>query len=137
MIMAFFLCNALSDWLIREVILSIVWLENRGKYNKLRRFKEGVGFQQILTMSYLKEHVNTYQKEFSVWYSYKKAFAIVSSLLTVILIVVQICFHNEAMLEVINGVVLIPSVIIALVLCLQFDINRNTKYDRIRIARKK
>ena len=81
MIIAFFLLNALSDWLIRQVILSIVWLENRGKYNKVSSYKKGVSFQQILTMSYLKEHVNTYKKEFSVWFSYKKAFATATSVI--------------------------------------------------------
>ena len=131
------LMNLGSIFFIRQMIWSIVWCDKGGKYNHLRKLKENQGFVSKYSMVYLRTYTNDHSKAFDFWLTVKRiqtVFCIASVLLSVVFAFVYdsvVVFANSYCM-----VYTIISFLVAICFTLQFDTNRNTKYDRARIRKK-
>ena len=127
------LMNLGSVFFIRQMIWSIVWCDKGGKYNHLRRLKQDQGFVSKLSMTYLMEHTNNHRKSFVFWIAVKKihfAFVVMGVLAFAVLLI----FYNKvtALANWYCIALTIASFLSTICFAFQFDINRNTKYDRER-----
>ena len=129
--------NAISYWFMRCVIISIAWLEIRGKINRITKLKSGVPLWDRITMQYLSAYVTRHQKELRFWFVVKRGFTAVEISLTVLYGVLAFLGFLPDASAAICRIILIQSGIIAAIMCFQFDIERNTKYDRMRIRKQK
>ena len=121
---------------IREMLWSIVWCDKGGKYNSLRELKNGRTVRQKITMLYLMPHVKKHYNEFLFWYRVKKIF-VVSQVVLLILYFVFAFIKTSYLYEVIMFLIILQSGIIFIIFRLQRDANRSTKYDRIRMGKRR
>lgn len=121
---------------IRHIIWSIVWCEKGGKYNKLSKLKRGIGIIQRITMRYLSPEINHYKRPYLFWMNVKKAFIIAESIAISIYILCMFLWQVSIVVEIIMILINAQAFLLVLLMRFQFDINRNTKYDRIRIAQR-
>ena len=127
------LMNLGSVFFIRETIWSIVWCDKGGKYNHLRRLKQDQTLMAKWNMAYLRNHTNENTKAFDFWIAIKKIhfifvmIGILASAALLLLYDTVTVFANCYCIA-----FMIVSFLSAVCFALQFDINRNTKYDRER-----
>ena len=132
-----FSINLVSYYLIRQVIWSIVWCDKGGKYKNIRKLKEGQSIISKFSMLYLKKQVNNNIKAFNRWIYAKNihSFFVVTNIIVTLVLLV----NYDSLKDLSNSyciVYMILSFIDGCFFSLQFDINRNTKYDRNRIFKK-
>ena len=127
------LMNLGSVFFIRQMIWSIVWCDKGGKYNHLRQLKQGQCFVSKLSMTYLREYANNHRKAFDFWITVKKihsAFVVIGVFASAVLLILYntiTAFANWYCIA-----LTIVSFLSTIYFAFQFDINRNTKYDRER-----
>ena len=131
----FFICNISSYYLIRDIIWSIVWCDKDGNSNNLMKLKRNRSFSQKVSMNYLMCHVNDHKNAFVFWIRVKSLFKY-SELILGVLYLVCLLLKINLVLEIIMIFILVQSVLISWIIGMQSDINRNTKYDRIRLEKK-
>ena len=122
--------DAMTYFEIREVLWSIVWLERRGKYSKLRRFKKTLPLMDRLTMRPLAQYVEKNRKPYEFWLKVKSVFVVVQAVLLGVS-AASFWFHEDVF-ECVRIAVLVQVFIWFLALRLQFDSEKCTKYDRKR-----
>ena len=127
-----------SRFFIRQMIWSIVWCDMGGKYNKLMKLKQGQNIFSRLNMQYLQNFTHQNIKQFHFWINVKRIhFAI---MIVNIFAILSLTIFYRSISKIANIYCmgyLILSFLIATICAFQFDINRNTKYDRKRISKKK
>ena len=127
-----------SCFFIRDMIWSIVWCDMGGKYNKLMKLKQGQNIFSRLNMQYLQNFTHQNIKQFHFWINVKRIhFAI---MIVNIFAILSFTIFYRSISKIANIYCmgyLILSFLIATICAFQFDINRNTKYDRKRISKKK
>ena len=132
------LLNFVSCFFIRQIIWSIVWCDKGGKYNKLMKLKQGQNIFSRLNMQYLQNFIHQNIKQFDFWINVKRInFAI---MIINIFAILSFTISYRSISKIANVYCmgyLILSFLIATICAFQFDINRNTKYDRKRISKKK
>ena len=131
----FLLSNLGSYFQIRTIIWSIVWCDKGGKFNRVTKLKQAQSFTKRFRMNYLIEHTNVHQKNLKFWLCIKSLFEIGQGLLLVVGTVC--CLLDTYVSHLIVNVICLESLLVMLILLCQSGINRNTKYDRIRMNRKK
>ena len=130
----FLLSNFGSYFQIRTIIGSIVWCDKGGKFNRVMKLKQAQSFTKRFRMNYLIEHTNVHQKNLKFWLCIKSFFEIGQGLLLVVGTVC--CLLDTYVSHLIVNVIFVESLLVMLILVCQSGINRNTKYDRIRMNRK-
>ncbi len=129
--------NLFSCYLIREVIWSIVWCDRGGKYRNIRKLKKDQSIISKFSMLYLKKQLNNYIKPFNRWMYVKNihGFLVVANIVITLILLVN---YNsiKGLSDGYCVVYMILTFIDGLFFSFQFDINRNTKYDRKRISKK-
>jgi hypothetical protein len=109
-----------------------------GKYNKLMKLKQGQNIFSRLNMQYLQNFTHQNIKQFHFWINVKRIhFAI---MIVNIFAILSFTIFYRSISKIANIYCmgyLILSFLIATICAFQFDINRNTKYDRKRISKKK
>ena len=132
------LLNFVSCFFIRQIIWSIVWCDKGGKYNKLMKLKQGQNIFSRLNMQYLQNFIHQNIKQFHFWINVKRInFAI---MIINIFAILSFTISYRSISKIANVYCmgyLILSFLIATICTFQFDINRNTKYDRKRNLKKK
>lgn len=132
------LIDFVSCFYIRQVIWSIVWCDKGGKYNKLMKLKQGQNIFSRLNMQYLQNFIHQNIRQFHFWINVKRLhFAI---MIINIFAILGFTFFYRSISKIANIYCmgyLILSFLTATVCAFQFDTNKNTKYDRKRISRKK
>jgi len=133
-----FLFNVGAYFFIRSLIWSIVWCDRGGKSNKLSRLKRGRTVAEKISMAYLCEYITVHSKEFRFWCRVRRIFAITSFAVCLIGILLGVFYSSAVGFANVFGIgYLALSIVFANVFMWQFDLNRNSKYDRKRIAGKK
>ena len=134
----FFLMNAISYVFMRWVLFSIVWLERGGKNTKTQKLYKTVSFRERLSMRFLSPYVVRHAKEFRIWFTAKQLLVAVEVPLMVLYAgIVFLDLLPEDTCAVVCTVLLVQAGIITAIMCCQFDINRNTRYDRMRRRKQK
>ena len=132
------LIDFVSCFFIRQVIWSIVWCDKGEKYNKLMKLKQGQNIFSRLNMQYLQNFIHQNIRQFHFWINVKRLhFAI---MIINIFAILGFTFFYRSISKIANIYCmgyLILSFLTATVCAFQFDTNKNTKYDRKRISRKK
>lgn len=129
--------NLVSCYFIREVIWSIVWCDRGGKYRNIRKLKKDQSIISNFSMLYLKKQLNNYIKPFNRWMYVKNIhgfFVAVNIVTTLILLV-----NYDSIKGLSDGYCIVYTILTfidGLFFSFQFDINRNTKYDRKRMSKK-
>ncbi|MBQ2940087.1 MAG: hypothetical protein IJE00_06935 [Clostridia bacterium] len=127
-----FLLVCESWFLIREILWSIVWCEQGGKYRNIRQLKEKATLWNRIRMRYLQQYVSQYKKAFTFWHLFLRMFTICESIFIFLYIVLLLFFFDFTIARVIMLVLFGQAFLLFLFIAFQFDINRNTKYDRLR-----
>ena len=129
----FFTC-----FFIRQIIWSIVWCDKGGKYNNLMKLKQGQKIFSKLNMKYLQNFIHQNTKQFHFWMNVKHFHFAIMAINMFVILGFTILYHSVSKIANIYCMVyLILSFLTFGACAFQFDINRNTKYDRKRISKKK
>ena len=131
-----FICLIAGYFFINDIIWSIVWCDNGGKYNTLKKLKKGKSIVDILTMKYLEECVTDHKKAFRFWRVIKKIYIILELLLLNTYLLLYVFAKDIIYSQIIMIIIVSQSVVCSLVIIFQTDTNRNTKYDRARLDQK-
>ncbi len=132
------LINIPTFLLIKSYIWSIIWCDKGGKYNSLRRFKRTLSISERLGVKSVIQHLTLYKREYKIWRTIELLFIIISTILMCGYIAIYIFAEDQGVTKDISFyVTLFVSSAFYIFMCLKFDWNRNTKFDRIRMARKK
>lgn len=123
--------------LIKSYIWSIIWCDKGGKYNSLRRFKRTLSIRERLGVKSVIQHISSYKKEYKVWRKLELLFIIISTILMCVYFAVYMLIEDKNVTKDVAYVTLFVSSAFYIFMCLKYDWNRNTKFDRIRMARKK
>lgn len=123
--------------LIKSYIWSIIWCDKGGKYNSLRRFKRTLSISERLGVKSVIQHISSYKKEYKVWRKLELLFIIISTILMCVYFAVYMLIEDKNVTKDVAYVTLFVSSAFYIFMCLKYDWNRNTKFDRIRMARKK
>lgn len=123
--------NLLNYYMIRDIIWSIVWCDKGGKYNSLKKLKRNKSYFQKISMRYLEEYTDVHRKNYRFWIKFKLGFEIVEF---VFLLAYFVCImlDNSIYCKILKIVIILQSFLMSVILIMQSDINRNTKYDRLR-----
>lgn len=131
------LINIPTFLLIKSYIWSIIWCDKGGKYNSLRRFKRTLSISERLGVKSVIQHISSYKKEYKVWRKLELLFIIISTILVCVYFAVYMLIEDKNVTKDVAYVTLFVSSAFYIFMCLKYDWNRNTKFDRIRMARKK
>ncbi len=131
------LINIPTFLLIKSYIWSIIWCDKGGKYNSLRRFKRTLSISERLGVKSVIQHISSYKKEYKVWRKLELLFIIISTILMCVYFAVYMLIEDKNVTKDVAYVTLFVSSAFYIFMCLKYDWNRNTKFDRIRMARKK
>ena len=123
--------------LIKSYIWSIIWCDKGGKYNSLRRFKRTLSISERLGVKSVIQHISSYKKEYKVWRKLELLFIIISTILMCGYFAVYMLIEDKNVKKDVAYVTLFVSSAFYIFMCLKYDWNRHTKFDRIRMARKK
>ena len=123
--------------LIKSYIWSIIWCDKGGKYNSLRRFKRTLSISERLGVKSVIQHISSYKKEYKVWRKLELLFIIISTILMCVYFAVYMLIEDKNVTKDVAYVTLFVSSAFYIFMRLKYDWNRNTKFDRIRMARKK
>ena len=130
--------NLISYFFIRCLIWSIVWCDKGGKQNKLSKLNRQKRIADKISMAHLRDFVNSHTKQFDFWYRIKQIFVIVEFIFAVVGVIGG-CLYSYLVIcaNIFILFYLLESFIFAWIFMLQFDTSRNSKYDRMRLARKR
>lgn len=132
------LSSVFNYYSIREEIWSIVWCDNRGKkYGQLKALKNGHSFVEKFKMEYLSSHIRSFQKEYRFWMNFKKAFEIVELALFLICFACVFFVESHPFLKYIMIASVVQAVAVSLWFGFAVQFNNKSKYDRIRIQKKR
>ena len=121
------LINFYSHFLIRMLIESIVRCDRHCGYKSLKRIKLNHMWHERLTQNYYKQYLTNYRKAFKFWFFIKKLhLSILISLLCISLMISYVCMNHVFAIT-----FFVLSSLFAVVVMVQFDTKRRTKYDRI------
>ncbi len=124
--------------LIKSYIWSIVWCDKGGKYNSFRRFKRDLCIKERLGIKSVIQHLTLYKREYKIWRTIELSFIIISTILMCGYIAIYIFAEDQGVTKDISFyVTLFVSCVFFIFISLKYDWNRDTKFDRIRMARKK
>ena len=122
---------------IRQMIWSIVWCDKGGKYNRWMKLKQGQNIFSRLKMKYLQSFLHQNIKPFHFWMNAKRIHFAIMVIHIFAVVGFTIFYHSISKIANIYCMgYLILSFLFNVVCVFQFDINRNTKYDRMRISKK-
>ncbi len=113
--------------LIRAIISSIVFCE-MGK--KAKRIKS----EKNITMSYLSDYIIKYKKPYDFWMKIRRIYVVVELLILAVYLLFPLTGCDLLLPFALNTA---QAFIWFIVISVQFDFNRNTKYDRVRQAKHK
>lgn len=122
-------------FLIRSVIWSIIWCEIGGKSKKLKKLKNKVGLFDRVKMKYLYDYVKNYQREYNFWMRVKSIYVFVEFVFTFVCITFFFIRKYVFRKYLIIGF-FIQTLVFFLIISFNFDHNRNTKYDRMRMNKR-
>lgn len=128
------LFDIINYYSIRRIIWSVVWCDHGGKYRKLKNISKNQPFYNVATMKYLKQYVSEDQKQFDFWINIKRIF--VASEFLILIIWFALVLINGFLAKVILIAIFFQAFIIFLLLNIQEDAHRNTKYDNVRLMKK-
>ena len=111
--------------LIRGIIWSIAGCSIGKKTRRSQPFKES----KNITMSYLSPYITEYRKQFCFWMKVKLLYVIFELILLIVYLLLPLSGCNLTWPFAIN---IIQSFAFFIVIGAQYDVNRNTKYDRTR-----
>ena len=131
------LINIPTFLLIKSYIWSIIWCDKGGKYNSFRRFKRTLSISERLGVKSVIQHISSYKKEYKVWRKLELLFIIISTILMCVYFAVYMLIEDKNVTKDVAYVTLFVSSAFYIFMRLKFDWNRDTKFDRIRMARKK
>ena len=122
------LINLFTYFLIRQIIWSIVRCECGKRYRSLRKRKLQYSFFQRMTQQGFGDRITTNQKALAFWLAVKRLHIGLVALLLCIGFITW-CFSWQ-MIYMCSffGI----SSLFGIIIMLQFDVNRDTKYDRMR-----
>lgn len=132
LILSSMFCNFLSCYFIKTFIDSIVMCDRRGGDRSLKKINKNHKWYEKLTQYHYKQYLTDYKKAFDFWFVIK----IVHLLFFVILFCCSFMISSTDLNEIFAIVFYCLSSLFCLVMIMQFDINRDTKYDRIRQKKK-
>lgn len=131
------LVNCGAFYLIRDVIWSIVWCDKGGKYNALVKVKKGQSIVSKFKMRYLKNYVSSNMQPFLFWLRVMDVHVCVTIMSVIVGIICIFLYRSFTTLaDTYCFVYLFLSLLELLCVGFQFDINRDTKYDRQRIEKR-
>ncbi len=133
---ALLLCveNAVSYWFIRNMIYTIVWCDQKRRHCSIRAFRKRFSKWQLIRMRCLEQYTNAHRKNFRFWIKIKDCFVIFEACAFVLLVMINF-LPTPHPLNYIPKIIVTQSTLITVIMVFQTDINRNTKYDRIRLNR--
>ncbi len=129
-----FLWNLINYFSIRDIIESIAWCDKGGKGNKFAKIKKSQPLLPRLRMKYLLQYVDDHKKEFAFWMTVKSFYVILETFLITTYIV---CSILTVFVDIICSIIVIQALIWLIVLRLQTSENRLTKYDIMRISKRR
>lgn len=120
------LISLVSYFLMRGIIWSIALCDIRNR-RKSVEFKKEFKKKKNISMSYLLEYVSKYQSAYNFWMTVKKIFILFEIIVLLIYVLLPLTGCPLFIPFLLNG---IQCAIWFLIVNLQFDFNRNTKYDK-------
>ena len=120
--------NFFAYFLIREIIWSIIWCERGKKHKSLRKIKAKYSWVQRLTQQAFVDCVVVHKKSFAFWIFMKRLHVG----LFILLLSIGCAINNALWRSIYVYSFLGVSILFGICIVLQFDVNRQTKYDRIR-----
>lgn len=129
--------NFVSFSFIRHLIWSIAWCDIGGKERRVDKLQRTQNLISRLNMRYLQNYTNKHRQEFLFWITIKSLHNILSFIFIVISVIITMIYPMiEDFANFYSIFFCIGSFALCLILAFQFDINRNTKYDKERKNRK-
>ena len=117
---------------IRNILWSIVWCDKRGKYNSLRKLKHNQSLFNRINMKYLESYTNNHKNDFKFWVLVKKVYVILGTVLSLLYVIMWGVFPKSIYSGIIIIMIVVAFAVLSMVIVFQTDINRDTKYDKIR-----
>ena len=128
-----------GTFFLRDLLWSIVWCDKKGKNNRLKKLRNNRTFVERMKMNYLSEYVDKRKKAFDFWITIKKIYDTLQFLFLLVYFVFSFLllkgYDFKFFRYSISFIMLQTAVFLFIFMC-QTDINKNTKYDRIRIYEK-
>lgn len=122
---------------VRNVIWSIVWCDKGGKYNSLMKLKKDISLGDRISMKYLEQYTYLHKKEFNFWMCIKKVYVILEFVFLIVYCLLCLYWQMSVYIEIFMIVIILQGVLVCLIFMFQTDTNRNTKYDRVRLNKRK
>ena len=119
--------DAVTYFNIRAILWSIIWLERRGKYNKLREFKRSLSWNERIPMKSLIRYIEKNRKQYEDWMRIKNVYIVLQ--LIFLAIFTAFLFVDSSCYDFLMIILIAQSGIWFLIIRLQFDSGWNTKYD--------
>ncbi len=129
--------NTITYCSIRELLLSIVWLNIGGKQHRFYRFiktiKRNKSLLSRIDMMYLIEYVVSFRSDFIRWWKAKRLFAIIELALEIIFFGIGLNGNQSFYFTCFIYIFLAQSFCLFILLRLQYGIGgHHTKYDKLR-----
>ena len=119
------MCFVMSYMLLREIIWSIAMCNTNKRTRRSDEFKS----KRNISMSYLSEYTTRFKKQYYFWMKVKRVYVISQAIWLPIYLSIPL-FTGELIWSCVFNMV--QSIIPAILLLVQFDTDRCTKYDRYR-----
>ena len=119
------MCFVMSYMLLREIIWSIAMCNTNKRTRRSDEFKS----KRNISMSYLSEYITRFKKQYYFWMKVKRVYVISQAIWLPIYLSIPL-FTGELIWSCVFNMV--QSIIPAILLLVQFDTDRCTKYDRYR-----
>ena len=136
LILALILTNLANYFQIRKIIFSIAHCDKGGKYSKLIKITQNQSILSKINMKYLFQYTSIHKKQFIFWYRFKLCFVILEFIFTLGFIACVI-FRNIAFSNLFITITIAQSFGCFFILAIQFDTNRDTKYDSHRLKKRR
>ena len=124
--------NAINDFMLRDILWSIVWLRIRGKWRKFRQFKKTVRHSESLisriSMHYLLRHVSKYKSDFVFWWKVRMIFLYIESVLTVFYLIFGLGWSQTVYFRYFTWFMIFHTVPLFIFLVLQYRGGQEPKY---------
>lgn len=125
------LVDLFNYYMIRDIIWSIAWCDRGGKYNAMKKIKQNETVFSKIKMGYLLKYTNIHKREFIFWTKIKLLFEIFE-LIFLVSYIVCMFYKDSLFCDIVKIIVIVQAFICFFILVFQSDINRQTKYDRLR-----
>lgn len=119
------MCFVMSYMLLREIIWSIAMCNTNKRTRRSDEFKS----KRNISMSYLSEYITRFKKQYYFWMKVKRVYVISQAIWLPIYLSIPL-FTGELIWSCVFNMV--QSIIPDILLLVQFDTDRCTKYDRYR-----